>query len=143
MLVLIRIALVAVLIAHSKQLVFMEKSARLTLDYNQMSRFMRKPAFCICKNKDTVKLCDNCAADQHLCFRYSNMDSPIPLFPKSQIPSLYPSSIRVSPSYFYYGAAPCPFSPAPCPFSQCHALFLNLHIMHYILVKKSSKSDKN
>ena len=29
----------------------------------------------------------------------------------------------VSPSHFYYGAAPCPFSPAPCPFSQRHALF--------------------
>ena len=51
--------------------------------------------------------------------------------------------ISVSPSYFYYGAAPCPFSPAPCPISQRHALFLNLHIMPYILVKKSSKSDIN
>ena len=48
----------------------------------------------------------------------------------------------VSPSHFYYGAAPCPFSPAPCPFSQRHALFLNLHSVPYILVKSLSKSDK-
>ena len=34
-----------------------------------------------------------------------------------------PGRGSVSPSHFYYGAAPCPFSPAPCPFSQCHALF--------------------
>ena len=52
------------------------------------------------------------------------------------------SGASVSPSHFYYGAAPCPFSPAPCPFSQRHALFLNLHSVPYILVKSLSKSDK-
>ena len=31
----------------------------------------------------------------------------------------------VSPSHFYYGAAPCPFSPAPCPFSE--STFCALH----------------
>ena len=48
----------------------------------------------------------------------------------------------VSPSYFYYGAAPCPFSPASCPFSQRHALFLNIHIMPYILVKNHQNLTK-
>ena len=31
---------------------------------------MRKPAFCICQNKDADQLCGNCKADQYLCFRY-------------------------------------------------------------------------
>ena len=35
---------------------------------------MRKPAFCICKNKDTDR-----EADQRLCFRYT--ESTIPLLP--------------------------------------------------------------
>ena len=51
-----------------------------------MSRAMKKPAFCICENKD---------ADQRLCFRYK--DSTIPLLPKSEISSLYPSSVAVQP----------------------------------------------
>ena len=47
---------------------------------------MRKPAFCICENKDADQLCRNCEADQHLCFHYT--DSIIPLLPKSKISSL-------------------------------------------------------
>ena len=31
---------------------------------------MRKPAFCICENKDVDQLQSNSAADQRLCFRY-------------------------------------------------------------------------
>ena len=38
---------------------------------------MRKPAFCICENKDADQLRGNREADQRLCFRY--MDSTIPL----------------------------------------------------------------
>ena len=38
---------------------------------------MRKPAFCICENKDADQLRGNCEADQRLCFRYT--DSTIPL----------------------------------------------------------------
>ena len=34
-----------------------------------MSLVMRKPAFCICENKDADQLCGNCEADQRLCFR--------------------------------------------------------------------------
>ena len=59
-----------------------------------MSRVMRKPDFCLCKNKGTAqlcKLCSNCTADQHLCFCY-NTDRTIPLLSKSKISSLYPSS---------------------------------------------------
>ena len=40
-----------------------------------MSRIVRKPAFCICENKNAVY-------DQRLCFRYT--DSTIPLLPKSR-----------------------------------------------------------
>ena len=41
---------------------------------------MRKPAFCICENKDTDQLHGNREADQRLCFPY--IDSTIPLLPK-------------------------------------------------------------
>ena len=44
---------------------------------------MIKPAFCICKNKDSDQLHSNCAADQRLCFSYFH--STIPLLPKSKI----------------------------------------------------------
>ena len=48
---------------------------------------MRKPAFCICENKDADQLRGNREADQHLCFRY--IDSTIPLLPKSYLLRLY------------------------------------------------------
>ena len=41
---------------------------------------MRKPAFCVCENKDADQLRGNREADQSLCFRY--IDSTIPLLPK-------------------------------------------------------------
>ena len=47
---------------------------------------MRKPAFCICENKDADQLRSNREADQRLCFRY--IASTIPLLPKSKISSL-------------------------------------------------------
>ena len=59
------------------------------------SLVMRKPAFCISENKDADQLRSNCAADQRLCFRYT--DSIIPLLPKSEILSLYPSSVTAQP----------------------------------------------
>ena len=54
---------------------------------------MRKPAFCICENKDVDQLCGNCEADQRLCFSYT--DSTIPILPKSKISSLWRSSVAV------------------------------------------------
>ena len=57
---------------------------------HEMSLIMRKPDFCICENKDADR-----EADQRLCFRY--MDSTIPLLSKSEIFSLYPSSVAVQP----------------------------------------------
>ena len=42
---------------------------------------MRKPAFCICENKDADQLRGNREADQRLCLRYT--DSTVPLLPKS------------------------------------------------------------
>ena len=47
---------------------------------NCVSHVMRKPAFCICENKDADQLCGNRTADQRLCFRY--IDSTIPLLSK-------------------------------------------------------------
>ena len=40
------------------------------------SLIMRKPAFCICENKDADQLRSNCAADQRLCFRYTDCTIP-------------------------------------------------------------------
>ena len=57
---------------------------------------MRKPAFCICENKDADQLRgNNREADQRLCFR--STDSTIPLVSKSEISSLYPSCVAVQP----------------------------------------------
>ena len=53
---------------------------------SHMSRVVRKPAFCICENKDADQLRGNREADQRLCFRYT--DSIIPLLSKSEISSL-------------------------------------------------------
>ena len=62
---------------------------------HNMSRAMRKPAFCICENKDADQLRGNREADQRLCFRYT--DSTIPLLLKSEISSPWPSSVVVQP----------------------------------------------
>ena len=56
---------------------------------------MRKPAFCICKNKDADQLRGNREADQRLCFRY--IDSTITLLPKYEISSFQPSCGVVQP----------------------------------------------
>ena len=60
-----------------------------------MSLVMRKPAFCMCENKDADQLRGNREADQRLCFRYT--DSTIPLLPIAEISSLWPSSVAVQP----------------------------------------------
>ena len=57
------------------------------LDHLYMSRVVRKPAFCICENKDADQLRGNREADQRLCFRY--IDSTIPLLPSSHLVWLY------------------------------------------------------
>ena len=51
-----------------------------------MCLVMRKPAFCICENKDADQLRGNRETDQRLCFRYS--EKTIPLLFKSEILSL-------------------------------------------------------
>ena len=56
---------------------------------------MRKPATCICDNKDADQLHGYREADQRLCFRYT--DSTIPLLPKSDGSSIQPSSVVVQP----------------------------------------------
>ena len=61
------------------------RAAGKGMQHNEMSR-MRKPTFCICKNKGADQLSSNCAFDQRLCSRYT--DSTIPLLSKSKISSL-------------------------------------------------------
>ena len=61
----------------------------------KMSLVVRKPAFCICENKDADQLPGNREADQRICFRYT--DSTIPLLPKTEISGLLPYSVAVQP----------------------------------------------
>ena len=69
---------------------FFIQALLLTLEHYHMNHTMRKPDFCICKNKGADQLSSNCEADQRLCFRYS--DSTIEflfyLYPKFQATSL-------------------------------------------------------
>ena len=60
-----------------------------------MSLVVKKPAFCICENKDTDQLRGNHEAVQCLRFRY--IDTTIPLLSKYEISSLQPSSVAVQP----------------------------------------------
>ena len=60
-----------------------------------LSLIVRKPAFCICENKDADKLRGYREADQRLCFRYT--DSTISLLSKSEISSFWASSVAVQP----------------------------------------------
>ena len=55
--------------------------------HNHISRVVRKPAFCICENKDADQLRDNREADQRLCFRYTDSRSLHFLNPKFQASS--------------------------------------------------------
>ena len=55
-------------------------------DEGHISLVVRKPAFCICENKDADQLHGNREADQPLCFCY--LDRTFPLLPKSEISSL-------------------------------------------------------
>ena len=50
----------------------------------------------ICENKAADQLWGNHTTDQRLCFRF--LDSTIPLLHKSEISSLYTSSVTAQPS---------------------------------------------
>ena len=63
-----------------------ETSFELFKEINDMSRVVRKMAFCVCENKDADQLRGSREADQRLCFRY--IDSTIPLLPKYEFLSL-------------------------------------------------------
>ena len=55
------------------------------INLSELSHVVRKPAFCICENKDADQLRGNREADQRLCFSYT--DSTIPLLPIYEISS--------------------------------------------------------
>ena len=85
---------------------------------------MRKPMFCICENKDADQLRGNREADQRLCFHYLN--SMIPLLSKSEISSLWPSSVAVQP-----GSCRIRSETRMLVFSRCGS-FVHIHV-HVIL----------
>ena len=57
-----------------------------------MSCINRKQDYCLCENKGADQLCNNCTADQRLCFCYMYTDSSVQfllyLYPKFQDSSL-------------------------------------------------------
>ena len=57
-----------------------------------LSHCIRKPTM-YRQNKDAYQMCNNCAADQRLCFRYT--DSTVPLLLKSKISRFYPASVTI------------------------------------------------
>ena len=57
---------------------------------------MRKPAFCICENKDADQLCGTAQLISAFVFA-TYIDSTIPLLAKSEISSLWLSSVVVQP----------------------------------------------
>ena len=61
---------------------------------------MRKPAFCICENKDADQLRGNPEAGQRLCFRYTDSTCTIPLLPKFEISSLQQYSVVAQPGLY-------------------------------------------
>ena len=65
----------------------------ITSVMSYLSLIMRKKAFCLCENKDADQLRRIREADQRLCFRYT--DRTIPLLSKSEVSSLYLSSVVV------------------------------------------------
>ena len=67
------------------QLLLLHTTAQSDHQLN-LSRVMKKPAFCLCENKGADQLRGYHEADQRLCF--SHMDSAIPLLSKSEISSL-------------------------------------------------------
>ena len=73
----------------SERKVFLQGGSNICIDLcikTHMSLAMRKPAFCMCENKDADQLRGDREADQCLCFRYT--DRTIPHLPKSEISSL-------------------------------------------------------
>ena len=82
----------------------MAKLRRITELLRDRCKFIYEPRcektgfFCICENKDADQLRGNREADQRLCFRYT--DTTIPLLSKSEISSIYPSSVAVHPGLY-------------------------------------------
>ena len=82
------------MVAQTKPCTFVCQT-RLQMDLTYLSRVVRKPAYCLCENKDADQLRGDREADLRLCFRYT--DSTTPLLSRSEISSLYSSSVVVQP----------------------------------------------
>ena len=64
------------------------KWCKQSVEFYNMSRVVRKLAFCRCENKDTDQLRGNREADQRLCFRYTDTCSTIHLLSNYEISNL-------------------------------------------------------
>ena len=108
-----------------------------------VSCVMRKPAFCICENKDADQLRGNREADQRLCFRY--IDSTISL-PKFQASShllwLYsPVCVGNPEDWFSHNEARCVFIQS-CG-QSCSGHYLNMPMQYmYIVIFTATKNVK-
>ena len=75
----------------------LRNTEKIRQETSYLSPVVRKPAFSICENKDADWLRGYREADQHLCFL--PIDSAIPLLSKSELSSLWSSSVAVQPCF--------------------------------------------
>ena len=109
------------------------QSVQTQIRCHNMSQVVRKPAFCICENKDADQLRGNRKADQRLCFRY--IDSTIPLLPKSKFQAS--SHLMWLPSLICVEPGRKPRRPV---FSQRGSYGVSDQSMHCLLLGVSNKS---
>ena len=97
---------------------------------------MRKPDFCICENKGADQLRGDREADQHLCFRYT--DITIPRLPKYKISSLKPSSVAVQPGLCQTRSEILKTGFLTTRLVFHHCLLFHLHVMDALLFGKTT-----
>ena len=74
-------------VLNPRDLVFRPDIGHKLYHHHEMSRVVRKPAFCMCENKDADQLRGNREADQRLCFATRIAQSLFYLNPKFQASS--------------------------------------------------------
>ena len=115
-----------------------------------MGLVMRKPAFCICENKDADQLRGNHKADQRLCFRY--MDSAIPILSKSEIfkhlaiscgcTARFVSDLVGNPEdRFSHNEAHMSLLTRKSVFSVSNISIVNITVSHIPLLKRSKSTN--
>ena len=111
------------------------------LSYYTYEPRREKTVSCICENKEADQLRSNREANQRLCFRY--MDSTIPLLSKSEISSLYASSVIAQPDLCQTWSETPKTGFLMTQLIQCRLLAMKMNIKFCIKVLLESVCTKN